>query len=1388
MADFEDIFKKDDDADDQSSGFEDAFRRKPDPIDRPSPYRQQRDVGISGHEWVKRRLRNATWGAWGRSAKQNVGDVLSILKPIGRRPGAEGKEGAWSVAPNILELFALLNEMGMKPGDVMTQVGALQWEEGSKVSGAANIATGWLLKAPFKAYDILDWGEGDLGTDSETPRLDTVADFYVSRYNLSDPKTRALFGNLVDEDPIGVVVDAAFVLALGTSAAASTAKAGTNVAKAAGRRRAMRGLKRGTRFEDKLTSISRGADSVNRLVNKGGWHVPGIPSEIIVKGAKGMAKGAKERSLRHRLAKGIEGRMQHDAKTVDFGQGQIVSPPGKLLVKRPLQDLVEPGVVVLQGTIGIGGRVATRLVSPGGPGLVTRGGSGLDPARVKNAQAMGFGIEPILDADGNLIGINRLLDKDGNYTGPMNATLTKDNRAFLYEARMLREQNPEVIRQFERTVARIEERMGTIMDDAHESGDFGQARAAIKVEFEKYISDFHATYRDMIKAAGPVDDLPMDLTHTRAALRDILGEVEVGDPSGLTELSNAPDIKAFSEAMATYEESGQLQQALDDIAAQHTESGASAGSVKLDLDTTGTNERIAYSNDYKTKYQMRYELVELDDVIPSHDQSGLPNPNFESTLQTRDADMQFVNRIAAGLEPQGMVGDVPKISEGAPILNDQNMVLSGNHRTMALIQSIKDYPTRWADYKATLREVTQNYGIDPATLDGMKNPVLVRKVVDDIDEAQFAIEANMTPTRDMTAGEKASTDALRLNDDTMAMFDLEFDGDISDILTNQANEDAIKTYIAQFKQTELGGMSTKNKLNKQGIERITNAFMRRTFQGEYGARMLQTFLETKTEGMLNLNKAIRDALPALADLELQIRLGETTDPQTGLKAVTTDPSFSIHEDIAMAIHKMEALRKEGIKYVDFKKQQELPGINNLTPQALVIMDIVAEGIRKPSVLTEFINDYTNAARSEVPTEGSLFEMEIVSQDALIGRYITKHTEGIDKKLRDSLDKDLERIMKAEEAGHEVERGAAQTEKKAGAGKADIEVTDEIPPTYLYKNADLFETVLREIIEGENRKGVTDSRYIRWHQQVRNAMLVDMQNTIIAQMPDSAPQVRASRNYYRVGINKINSRFGETIYEIAHDKSASGVETFRNAVKTIFSPDMDPASVSTTYDLLGGRDSEAAQRARRIFISELFDKSRTTEQKADISRASRGKDAVAPATEKISPTGLTNQLLRFRDAANNYDDSLLNAIVGEKTMDSINVVDDFIRSHSTEIKTLRGSQTYFLLNDSIKQTSIIDAMAHLGAEMMGARSAGGQAAALFFVGAWLGPAAMSQLHRYIADKPIGQRWFLEGTKIVMNDEARRRASQLGRGARLQKQADREPQRKQNALNRIMGNRE
>ncbi len=154
--------------------------------------------------------------------------------------------------------------------------------------------------------------------------------------------------------------------------------------------------------------------------------------------------------------------------------------------------------------------------------------------------------------------------------------------------------------------------------------------------------------------------------------------------------------------------------------------------------------RVSYVNTVKgDKVKTAFDVVETSDLILSNHLDGRINEAYPQELQPRDrtrlSSKLQVNAIAKSLQPE-QLADSDLSSDGAPIIGNDNIVESGNGRSMGIV---KAYASGNADdYKDYLIENANTYGLSRALIAEMERPVLVRVRLDDVDRAKFARDSN----------------------------------------------------------------------------------------------------------------------------------------------------------------------------------------------------------------------------------------------------------------------------------------------------------------------------------------------------------------------------------------------------------------------------------------------------------------------------------------------------------------------------------------------------------------------------------------------------------------------------------------------------------------------
>lgn len=158
-----------------------------------------------------------------------------------------------------------------------------------------------------------------------------------------------------------------------------------------------------------------------------------------------------------------------------------------------------------------------------------------------------------------------------------------------------------------------------------------------------------------------------------------------------------------------------------------------------------------------TNVPFEYTLVEAGDLQPSHI-GGKRNPKFFLTEaqpknRTDKSSQEASDRIAS--EPDmKRLGENENAYFGSPVVNERGEVIQGNNRSEGLR---KHYNQGKEDYKAQLAADAEKFGLTKEQVEGMKEPVLVRKIkVDD----RTAIELGNNDVKDLETGGKRRIDPI----------------------------------------------------------------------------------------------------------------------------------------------------------------------------------------------------------------------------------------------------------------------------------------------------------------------------------------------------------------------------------------------------------------------------------------------------------------------------------------------------------------------------------------------------------------------------------------------------------------------------------------------------
>ncbi|EOG9666955.1 lytic transglycosylase domain-containing protein, partial [Acinetobacter baumannii] len=362
----------------------------------------------------------------------------------------------------------------------------------------------------------------------------------------------------------------------------------------------------------------------------------------------------------------------------------------------------------------------------------------------------------------------------------------------------------------------------------------------------------------------------------------------------------------------------------------------------------GGETSTAYGMD-GSSYDFAYEVKDWTDLVASNDQLYGVNPLYPSELQprdrTREASRQQIERMADDLKPE-LLGESYKLSDGAPIIGPDNIVESGNGRTLAIGRA---YDNGRAD---AYREFVQNWansrGMD---ISGLNQPVLVRTRLSDVDRVAFARLANESDVAQFSATERAMSDVDRLPDSTLLK--INNDGSIN----IDGSMDYVRSFVDQLPQSERGSVITSDgRLSQEGKRRIESAIVQRAYGDSNLVTRLSENLDDDSKNVLN---ALLRAAPQLSQLNDLVKQGGRFEN-------------TISQDLAQAAQKLTDLKANGLQVRDYLNQGQLIG-DGLSDGARRFLEVFDNNRKSAKAISESINSEIQAIENMGdPRQGSLF--------------------------------------------------------------------------------------------------------------------------------------------------------------------------------------------------------------------------------------------------------------------------------------------------------------------------------------------------------------------------------------------------------------------------------
>lgn len=365
-------------------------------------------------------------------------------------------------------------------------------------------------------------------------------------------------------------------------------------------------------------------------------------------------------------------------------------------------------------------------------------------------------------------------------------------------------------------------------------------------------------------------------------------------------------------------------------------------------------------DDPKAVVKGRWRIVESDAIRTSRD------AGYDATLQPRDrtraASTQQVSNIARTLDPE-QLGDSITSDLGAPLVNANGDVLSGNGRTEAIREAYGSEMGA-AHYKEWVANNAEQFGMTAESVAGMKRPILVRQATDlgGIAEPEFARRSNPEEkTLRMSDAENAASDAAALlrSEELFGKFRPSEEGDV----LAASNREFLNEFI-----DTLGNRGEFIAKDGQGYNaaklapRVRNAVLA-ALVGPENRGLIDSLVED-SEGMKRITAGLLNAAPRL----LRLRKGD----------------YHVGEQLTKALHDLSSLRKSGEKLDDFLSQTSLFGDGGRTAESDFMLRTLA-GARSAKAVTEFFGRYEELASKIDTTTPDLFGSENASRLDLLKR-------------------------------------------------------------------------------------------------------------------------------------------------------------------------------------------------------------------------------------------------------------------------------------------------------------------------------------------------------------------------------------------------------------------
>jgi len=366
--------------------------------------------------------------------------------------------------------------------------------------------------------------------------------------------------------------------------------------------------------------------------------------------------------------------------------------------------------------------------------------------------------------------------------------------------------------------------------------------------------------------------------------------------------------------------------------------------------------------DGNTEIETHYAVVPAESLITSNTADFGVNQAYPAELQPRDrtrtANQTNVMNITRNLDP-ARLADSRLTSEGAPIVDANGVVESGNGRTLALMRGYREGAQTMQGYRQYLLDNAARLGLDPAQVAGVQNPVLVRVRDTQMTPEQrvaFANASNRSSIAGMSATEQARMDAGNLTADILATYNPDLQQ------TAAGQRDFHKAFLATIPQNEHNNLiNERGEPTPQLIQRERNALV---FAATGDEQLAARMTETNDDNVKTVSAALIQAAPRLARINAEMKAGRLRS------------EYDLSKDLADAANWLSELRANGQKVEDHLNQLNAFSELDRSDETKMLLKFFDENKRaaKIGVIRDALVNYANSVEHlGGPNEQSLFD-------------------------------------------------------------------------------------------------------------------------------------------------------------------------------------------------------------------------------------------------------------------------------------------------------------------------------------------------------------------------------------------------------------------------------